>query len=652
MKRCDPKKSAAAVVLASQGNKQGFHDLFSLYFRDVYYICSVVAGVTYELSETVQEVFLRLWRDIGAITPDNFEDLLFTLSVSISANAAKKQGGADKELAAYDEVKNVPSFEIIKESFDSFTPVQGKPEAKALGFFGEMIGSLPQKNREILMLAAFTSLNSADIGSAIGKEADYVENNLRETYSFLIHQAKRAGAIGFDFVKYIPRMPQVIGALADSAVTPSGMWAPVAKAVGYEDRFEPSEPEQQSGAPIRKIPKQKKTLRPGTKRALMISAAVVIIAAVICAGAFLLKNSGDGGVSVSQNGVSHSDGAPSWDGSAAAEFESGAGTRENPYIIASPGQLRLLSDLVNAGNMEYFACYYALGADIDLENVDFKPIGYRNSRDDYKYFCGEFDGRGHTVSGLYISGGDCGALFGYARDAVIKNLKIDGCRITGGKYCAGAVGYFTSQSKNTGVFGCRVAGIISAEAYAGGVIGYAETDGQSASFSAFGCSSSGSVAASGQTAGGIIGYLQTNDGASGVSDCINYAVISSADNAGGIVGANQVLGGSAVIKTSVNTGKITCDKATRGSIAGLNDSFSAESRARVENCLYLISTCDKDVNSGENSYVNAAGLSEEQLSQEINFDGFDIENVWNISGSLPALRNRVWNSKQEEMTQN
>lgn len=651
MKRCDPKKSAAAVVLASQGNKQGFHDLFSLYFRDVYYICSVVAGVTYELSETVQEVFLRLWRDIGAITPDNFEDLLFTLSVSISANAAKKQGGADKELDAYEEVKNVPPFDVIKESFDSFTPVQGKPNTKVLGFFGEMIGSLPLKNREIFMLTAFTSLNCADIGSAVGKEADYVENNLRETYSFLIHQAKRAGVLGFDFVKYIPIMPQVIDALAVGAVTPSGMWTPVAEAVGYEDRFEPSEPEQQSGAPIRKIPKQKKSLRPKTKRALTVSAAVIVIAAIICAGAFLLKNRGDDDSSVSQNPVSGSDSAPSWDGSAAAEFESGAGTRENPYIIASPGQLKLFSDLVNAGNMEYFACYYALGSDIDLENVDFKPIGYRNSTDDYKYFCGEFDGRGHTVSGLYVSGGDCGALFGYARDAVIKNLKIDGCRITGGKYCAGAVGYFTSQSKNTGVFGCRVAGIISTEAYAGGIVGYAETDGQSASFGVSGCSVSGSVSASGQTAGGIVGYLQTDNGASAVSDCVNYAVISAADNAGGIVGANQVLGGSAAIKTSVNTGKITCDNATRGSIAGLNDSFSAGAKARVENCLYLISTCDKDVNSGENSYVNAAGLSEEQLSREINFDGFDIDNVWNISSSLPALRDRLWDAKQEEMTQ-
>lgn len=652
MKRCDPKNSASAVVLASQGNKQGFRDLFGLYFRDVYYICSVVAGVTYELSETVQEVFLRLWRDIGAVTPDNFEDLLFTLSVTIGASSAKKQGAADRELDAYAEIKNVPSFEVIKESFDSFAPVKGRPNAKALGFFGEMIGLLPLKNREILMLTAFTSLNADDIGSALGCDRAYVENNLRETYSYLIHQAKRAGAIGFDFVKYIPSMPRIIASLADSAVTPSGIWEPVARAVGYEDREQPTEPEQSSGVPIRNIPKMKKKLRPWTKRVLMITVAVIIAAAVVCAVAFMLNGGNDDEITVSGNGVSRTDSVPSWDGSASAGFESGDGTRDNPYIIASPGQLKLLSDLVNEGNMEYFACYYALGTDIDLENVDFKPIGYRNSRDDYKYFCGEFDGRGHTVSGLYVSGGDCGALFGYARDAVIKNLKIDGCRITGGKYCGGVVGYFTSQSKNTGVFACRVAGVISASDYAGGIVGYAEIDGQSASFGISDCSSSGSVTASGKTAGGIVGYLQTDNGASAVSDCINYAVVSSVDNAGGIVGANQLLDGSSVIKTSINTGKITCDNATRGSIAGLNDSFSSESKARVENCLYLISTCDKDVNSGENSYVDTVGLSEEQFSSEINLDGFDTENIWRVTDTLPALRDRLWSEKQEDSTQN
>ena len=62
MKRTDPKDSASAVVLLSQKNKKAFYELYKLYARDVYYICCVTAGVTYELSDEVTEVFLRLWR--------------------------------------------------------------------------------------------------------------------------------------------------------------------------------------------------------------------------------------------------------------------------------------------------------------------------------------------------------------------------------------------------------------------------------------------------------------------------------------------------------------------------------------------------------------------------------------------------------------
>ena len=53
MKRTDPKDSASAVVLLSQKNKKAFYELYKLYARDVYYICCVTAGVTYELSDEV-----------------------------------------------------------------------------------------------------------------------------------------------------------------------------------------------------------------------------------------------------------------------------------------------------------------------------------------------------------------------------------------------------------------------------------------------------------------------------------------------------------------------------------------------------------------------------------------------------------------------
>ena len=39
-----------------------------------------------------------------------------------------------------------------------------------------------------------------------------------------------------------------------------------------------------------------------------------------------------------------------WDGSVASGFASGSGTRDNPYIISTAGELALFRDMVNSGN--------------------------------------------------------------------------------------------------------------------------------------------------------------------------------------------------------------------------------------------------------------------------------------------------------------
>ena len=79
--------------------------------------------------------------------------------------------------------------------------------------------------------------------------------------------------------------------------------------------------------------------------------------------------------------------------------------------------------------------------DIDLTGVktngdSFAPIGMCCSKQDVSNpFTGHFDGKGHTIKGIYQSGWDFGyewgttgylGLFGYVKDATIENLTIEG----------------------------------------------------------------------------------------------------------------------------------------------------------------------------------------------------------------------------------
>lgn len=61
----------------------------------------------------------------------------------------------------------------------------------------------------------------------------------------------------------------------------------------------------------------------------------------------------------------------------AASYFIGSGTRDDPYQIRSKSDLQQLSALVNtpSANDEYKKAYYIQTCDIDLENVNWRPIG-------------------------------------------------------------------------------------------------------------------------------------------------------------------------------------------------------------------------------------------------------------------------------------
>ncbi len=169
---------------------------------------------------------------------------------------------------------------------------------------------------------------------------------------------------------------------------------------------------------------------------------------------------------------------------ATAYFE-GRGTETDPYLIQSAADLARMRDLVNSqtGPWANQGVYYKLTADIDLsayasdiiKNVydpgvsespapgtGWTPIGHGAS------FKGVFDGNGKTISGLYIyyptGGGILQGLFGSTdSNAMIKNLGVVKCDITGELETGGLVGFCRGTVEN-----CFVTGKVSG---GGGLVG-------------------------------------------------------------------------------------------------------------------------------------------------------------------------------------
>ena len=87
-------------------------------------------------------------------------------------------------------------------------------------------------------------------------------------------------------------------------------------------------------------------------------------------------------------------------------FETGDGSASYPYQILTADQLSAFALSVDEGET-YQGKYIALGADIDLSGIDcWNPIGAEAdaSKNTDSVFDGNFDGAGHTISGLQLTG--------------------------------------------------------------------------------------------------------------------------------------------------------------------------------------------------------------------------------------------------------
>ena len=122
------------------------------------------------------------------------------------------------------------------------------------------------------------------------------------------------------------------------------------------------------------------------------------------------------------------DGWPYIEGGHPAINNSTSPTLPSAYEIGTAQQLVDYANLVNSGNGHVDA---VLTADIDMTGITNFP-GIGNDGNNYKRFHSTFDGQGHRIKNLHMTG-DCISLFPVASDnTVIRNLIIDAsCSFTG-----------------------------------------------------------------------------------------------------------------------------------------------------------------------------------------------------------------------------
>lgn len=268
-----------------------------------------------------------------------------------------------------------------------------------------------------------------------------------------------------------------------------------------------------------------------------------------------------------------------WSDYVAESFASGTGTKEDPYQIATPEQFAKLAVDVNSGvpddNKYHCGEYFELKNDIDLSGKTWTPIGYGDQA--AKPFQGYFDGKGHTVTGLYVDerGNNCFAgLFGVAvastNETVLKNIIIKDAEVYAGNetneseahYGAGVlIGSISinggSNANYLAIENCKCYGKVDSKMYAGGLIGmsnYGKITNCVADVDVTGSSCSGgfagyiwgstisnnqaagSVMCEGYCGGGFVGYSNSS---TFTNNKAAASVVDTGWSAGGFTGADE-----------------------------------------------------------------------------------------------------------------
>ena len=140
-------------------------------------------------------------------------------------------------------------------------------------------------------------------------------------------------------------------------------------------------------------------------------------------------------------------------------------TNDKAVMIFTIEELIAFANDVNAGNT-YAGKTVILGADIDLNNMEWTPIGTSDAP-----FKGTFDGNDMTISNLNVNmpGKSNAGLFGFTRDGEIKNLTVENATVVG-RLNVGVVAGTPYTSKFTNI---TVKGTVKVDgmSYVGGVGG-------------------------------------------------------------------------------------------------------------------------------------------------------------------------------------
>lgn len=151
----------------------------------------------------------------------------------------------------------------------------------------------------------------------------------------------------------------------------------------------------------------------------------------------------------------------------------GSGTQDDPWLISTAADLKALADFVNSGNAadcdadadvcggigNFHGYYFKQTADIDLQGVEWDPIGYDG--EEGSYFAGNYDGSNYVIRNAAFDGKDndsrnCVGIFGWVYQGSVSNLHIENVAFSSSGFASQYVGGLAGVVFDSSITNCSV----------------------------------------------------------------------------------------------------------------------------------------------------------------------------------------------------
>lgn len=151
----------------------------------------------------------------------------------------------------------------------------------------------------------------------------------------------------------------------------------------------------------------------------------------------------------------------------------GSGTQDDPWLISTAADLKALADYVNNGDAtdcdadadvcggvgNFHGYYFKQTADIDLQGVEWDPIGYDG--EEGSYFAGNYDGSNYVIRNAAFDGKDndsrnCVGIFGWVYQGSVSNLHIENVAFSSSGFASQYVGGLAGVVFDSSITNCSV----------------------------------------------------------------------------------------------------------------------------------------------------------------------------------------------------